>query len=88
MRVKSCLAVAALAMASICDVHATDYYIDAVHGNDANSGLAPGEGNAMESFKALFDKYTVASAVPSTRLPACIPMALCQPLRGARAAIA
>ncbi len=41
--------------------YATDYYVDSVNGNDANSGLAPGEGNAMESFAALFAKYTISS---------------------------
>jgi hypothetical protein len=40
---------------------ATDYYVDAVNGSDANSGLAPGEGNAKESFRALFAAYTIRS---------------------------
>ena len=61
MRIKTCLAALAVAAACVCDVHATDYYVDAVYGNDANSGLASGEGNAMESFAALFGKYTITS---------------------------
>lgn len=40
---------------------ATDYYVDAVNGNDVNDGLAVGEGHAMESFAALFAKYTITS---------------------------
>ena len=60
MNIRTLAASLAASVAAFCG-YATDYYVDAMHGNDANSGLAPGEGNAMESFKALFDKYTVAS---------------------------
>ena len=56
---KHLLAVVALAC-SLCGF-ATDYYVDAVNGNDANDGLAAGEGHAMESFAALFAKYTIKS---------------------------
>ena len=57
--IRHLLAVVAFAC-SLCG-YATDYYVDAVNGNDANSGLAAGEGNAMESFAALFAKYTITS---------------------------
>ena len=57
MRIKTCLLVAVFAMVSICDVCAADYYVDAEYGNDANSGLEPGEGNAKQSFAALFAAY-------------------------------
>jgi len=56
---KHLLAVIAFAC-SLCGF-ATDYYVDAVNGNDANDGLAAGEGHAMESFAALFAKYTITS---------------------------
>lgn len=57
MRIKTCLLVAVFAMVSICDVCAADYYVDAEYGNDANSGLEPGKGNAKQSFAALFAEY-------------------------------
>ena len=47
------------AVALVSGSFATDYYVDAVNGNDANTGLAPGEGNAKESFAALFAAYTI-----------------------------
>ena len=49
------------AVALVSGGFATDYYVDAVNGNDANTGLAPGEGNAKESFAALFAAYTIKS---------------------------
>ena len=58
--IKHLLAAAAFAC-SLCG-YATDYYVDAVNGNDANDGLASGEGHAMESFAALFAKYKSAMA--------------------------
>ena len=61
MKTRTYLAVAAFAASCFCGVQATDYYVDAVSGNDANDGLAAGEGNAMESFAALFAKYTITS---------------------------
>ena len=36
------------------DIHATDYYVDAVYGDDANSGLAAGAGNAKKSLMGVF----------------------------------
>ena len=53
----------AIAIATLCFsvVQATDYYVDAVNGDDANDGLAAGEGHAMESFAALFAKYSIKS---------------------------
>ena len=53
MNIRTFAAALAALVAAFCG-YATDYYVDAVNGNDANSGLAPGEGNAMESFAALF----------------------------------
>ena len=61
MRIMTCLAAAVFSVTSIWNVHARDYYVDAVNGNDANDGLAAGEGHAMESFAALFTKYTITS---------------------------
>ena len=52
-----CLSVVGAAYCGFC----ADYYVDAVSGNDANDGLAAGEGHAMESFAALFAKYTIKS---------------------------
>ena len=52
-----CLSVVGAAYCGFC----ADYYVDAVSGNDANDGLAAGEGHAMESFAALFAKYTITS---------------------------
>ena len=52
-----CLSVVGTAYCGFC----ADYYVDAVNGNDANDGLAAGEGHAMESFAAMFDKYTIKS---------------------------
>jgi len=49
-----CLAVVGAAYCGF----ATDYYVDAVNGNDANSGL---EGSPKESFVALFAAYTIRS---------------------------
>ena len=60
MNIRTLAAALAASVAAFCG-YATDYYVDAVNGNDANSGLAPGEGNAMESFAALFAKYTIKS---------------------------
>ena len=56
MNIRTLAAALAASATAFCG-YATDYYVDAVNGNDANSGLAPGEGNAMESFAALFEKY-------------------------------
>lgn len=53
---KHLLAVVAFAC-SLCGF-ATDYYVDAVNGNDANSGL---EGSPKESFAALFKAYSIKS---------------------------
>ena len=57
MNIRTLAAALAASVAAFCG-YATDYYVDAVNGNNANDGLAPGEGHAMESFAALFAKYT------------------------------
>ena len=53
MKIRTLAAALVVSIVASCG-YATEYYVDAVNGNDANSGLALGEGNAMESFAALF----------------------------------
>ena len=61
MNIRTLAAALAASATAFCG-YATDYYVDAVNGNDGNSGLAPGEGNAKQSFAALFEAYPSMSS--------------------------